>query len=217
MAEIIVYLFLAVFICWYTMPHLVIYLIPIPQRLLAHKCWLKVTAIEILKLPVGLLSPIIVPLALLFTKWEDNHLPHVFSWWDNDISINGDPIDSQGRDAWALDYMENAYYAKAPPRSFWARYVWLGWRNRASALSERLGYAYRRNEFETRIIDGDPETSRAHPGWKFTYTENICQLMIVRKIGNFCIRFNWGYKFFDKPTTMPVGITFSILSRIKNG
>jgi hypothetical protein len=213
------YSIILVFLLWYTIPHILLYFFPIPDdvRRNTHLCWLKVTVIEILKLPVGLLSPIVVPIALLFTKWEDNKLPAIFWWWDNDISINGDEIDSQGRNAWALDYKENAYYAKAPPRSFWARYVWLGWRNRASKLSEAVGYKYEFSEFENRIILGDAATSRGHPGWKFVYTPNISQLMIVKKFGKICIRFNWGYKFFDKPTTMSVGITFSLLSSLKQG
>ena len=213
------YAILALFIVWYLTPHVLIYLYPIPRelRVRAHKCWIKVMLIEWVKLPVGLAAPIVVPIALLFTKWEDNALPRLFAWWDNDISINGDPIDSQGRNAWALDYKENAYYASAPPRSFWARYVWLGWRNRASALSTKLGHFYKLGEFETRKIIGNPTVSRANPGWKFVYTANICQLMIVKPIGSLCIRVNWGYKFFATALTMPVGITFSILSRIKNG
>jgi hypothetical protein len=211
------YLILSILVLWYTIPHLMLYVFPIPRaaRAKAHICWLKVTAIELFKLPIGLLAPIVVPVALLFTKWEDNNLPKLFWWWDNDVSINGDEIDRNGGNAWALDYKENAYYAKAPPRSFWARYVWLGWRNRASALSERLGYRYEKYEFVAREIIGSPDVSRTNPGWKFVYSGPICQLMVVIPLGSkLCYRFNWGYKFFDKPRTPPVGITFSILSRI---
>jgi len=210
------YSIILVFLLWYTIPHILLYFFPIPNgvRRNTHLCWLKVTVIEILKLPVGLLSPIVVPIALLFTKWEDNKLPAIFWWWDNDISINGDEIDSQGRNAWALDYKENAYYAKAPPRSFWARYVWLGWRNRASSLGESLGYEYKGTEFADRVTLGDPLVGRDNPGWKFVSSGPICQLMVVIPLGTrLCYRFNWGYKFFDKPRTPPVGITFSILSR----
>lgn len=202
---------------WYGLPHIVLYFFPIPMRLKfkAHMCWIRLTAIELLKLPVGLLAPIVVPIALLFTKFEDNELPALFKWWDNDISINGDGIDSEGDNAWALDYKKNAYYAKAVPRSFWARYVWLGWRNRASRLGAELGYLYKDKEFSERSTLGDPLVGRDKPGWKFVYSGPICQLMVVIPLGSkLCYRFNWGYKFFDKPRTPPVGITFSILSRI---
>ena len=99
-----------------------------------------------------MLSPIVVPIALIFTKWEDDKLPWLFRWWDNDASINGDvrtndPND--GMSGWALkpvpsDDTEEArgmcYWAPGShPRSFKARYVWLGLRNRASMLSMMLG------------------------------------------------------------------------------
>jgi hypothetical protein len=210
------YLLLISILLWYVLPHIYLYAIPIPMnlRIKAHLCWLRVTATELFKLPVGLLAPVVVPIALLFTKFEDNNLPALFKWWENDISINGDEIDREGNNAWALDYNKNAYYAKAVPRSFWARYVWLGWRNRASRLGESLGYQYKGTEFADRVTLGNKLVSRDIPGWKFVYSGPICQLMIVIPLGtSMCIRVNWGYKFFDKPRTMSVGITFSILSR----
>lgn len=193
-------------ILWYLVPHLIVYLYPIENK--PHKQWLVLSIKSVLIIPAALLAPLIVPIALMFTKWEDDKLPKLFTPWDNDVSINGDR-----KEDWALDNHKPAYYAKAPPRSFWARYVWLGWRNRCSKLVEILGYRYQPGEFASRQIIGDPLASRSHEGYKYIYTNNISQLMIVKRIfSKWCIRFNWGYKFFDKPVTPSATITFSILS-----
>lgn len=197
-------LLITLLVLWYLIPHIVLYMYPVPK---VHKQFLVLSLKSLLILIPGFLAPVVVPVALLFTKWEDDQLPALFKWWDNDVSINGDH-----KEDWALDNKSNAYYADAPPRSFWARYVWLGWRNRCSKLVEMLGYEYLPGEFESRKTLGDTLTSRSHEGYRFTYTENISQLMIVKRLGKVCLRFNWGYKFFDKPITPSATITMSILS-----
>lgn len=190
---------------WYLVPHLMLYLYPIPKK---HTHILSLTVKSLVVVIPSILAPIIVPIALIFTKWKDNKLPRIFSLWDNDVSINGDR-----KEDWGIDNYNHAYYAKSPPRSFWARYVWLGWRNRCSRLVETLGYKYLPNEFENRNIIGNPFTSRSQEGWKYTHTDNISQLVVIKAISkNLCIRYNWGYKFFDKPRTPFATITFSILS-----
>jgi hypothetical protein len=194
------------FLLWYLTPHVMLYLCPIPQalRFKAHWGFLKLSLVSLLILLPGLLAPLVVPVALLFTKWEDDDLPKLFQWWDNDVSINGDDVG-----AWGLDYKQEAYYASAPPRSFWARFVWLGLRNRCSRLVEMLGYRYEEGEFKSRTVLGDPKVDRGHNGWRFTYTKNIQQLMIIKG----AYRFNWGYKFFDKPVTPSATISASFLSK----
>ena len=104
-------------------------------------------------------APIVMLLVLPFVKRSADKLPRAFRRWDNNVSINGDGEavlrDGQwinlrdigwtpepGERVYTYDdpaYTGNAYYANAHPRSFWARYVWLGWRNRASQLSVDLG------------------------------------------------------------------------------
>lgn len=204
----IIYIIFIISLLWYIIPHIVLHLYPIPNKIKTHLDILIVSVKSLIIILPALLAPMVVPIALLFTRWEDNKLPGLFYIWDNDVSINGDH-----REDWALDNYKNAYYAKAPPRSFWARYIWLGWRNRCSKLVELLGYKYTPGEYNSRIIIGNPNTSRSSAGWKYTYTANISQLMIVKKIfNNWCIRFNWGHKFFDKLITPFASITFSILS-----
>lgn len=111
-------------------------------------------------------APIVMLLALPFVKREANRLPRLFRKWDNNISINGDSggvLMPDGRwlqwrnltdEQWkevadygllsvtydSERYRGDAYYALGHhPRSFWARYVWLGLRNRASKLALESG------------------------------------------------------------------------------
>lgn len=98
-------------------------------------------------LPFDLAAPFVVPFLLLFTKSEDDRLKIGDSLWGNDASINGD---IRLPNSWELRPISNnlsdeeeislCYWAKGHhPRSFYARFVWLGLRNRASALSQRMG------------------------------------------------------------------------------
>lgn len=122
-------------------------MIDVPNKGAIARCfgvaWLR----NLLTLLPDLLAPVVVPAALLFTKPEADHLPRLFWWWDNDASINGDnrvagswdlaPIsaDLSNQSEIALCYWAKGHH----PRSFYARWVWLGLRNRASALSQALG------------------------------------------------------------------------------
>jgi hypothetical protein len=125
----------------------------VPDRKRLVACMWEAWAKNLLAIVPDLLAPVAVPVALLFTRWGDEHLPRWAWWWDNDASINGDvrtddPTDGLG--GWALKPVPLArgslqaramcYWAPGHhPRSFYARWVWLGLRNRASALSQALG------------------------------------------------------------------------------
>lgn len=127
-------------------------------------------------------APLVMLLVLPFVKRSANRLPRLFRKWDNNVSINGDGEavlrDGQwinlrdigwtpepGEQAITYDdpaYTGDAYYAKGRhPRSFWARYIWLGWRNRASQLSVDLG---RDVAARPVCISGDMTASRSKPG-----------------------------------------------------
>ena len=107
-------------------------------------------------------APLVMLFVLPFVSRSATHLPNIFSAWDNNISINGDSggvllpdgswLDWRDVADWEavkdlpqysyddLNYLGDAYYAKGhEPTGFWARYAWLGWRNRASALSLKNG------------------------------------------------------------------------------
>lgn len=102
-------------------------------------------------------------------------LPDKWRAYDNDVSINGD----RGTWLWSADghYAELqpcpmddsalplCYYAEGHhPRSKWARWVWLGWRNMASRLASDAGVAITPDMRERLRWWGDKETDRGHPG-----------------------------------------------------
>lgn len=172
-------------------------MLPVPDKGRIAACyigaWLRATA----TIPVDLLAPLVVPIALLFTRWESDHLPRLFSWWDNDASINGDvrtddPTDGLG--GWALkpvplerdsaEAVAMCYWAKGHhPRSFYARWVWLGLRNRASALSQVMGTSA---DGELVVWSG--------PGWSITRVGNVWRYFELLPCGPVLIRLHYGYK-----------------------
>lgn len=72
----------------------------------------------------------IVPIALIFCKKEDEHLPRWAFPWDNEWdSINGYCNDNDWLKRWGPDGV----------RKYWPRFLWLAIRNRSSNLSQMLG------------------------------------------------------------------------------
>lgn len=204
---IVTYLPLAI-AAWNLIPFLILAYLPIPGRTKVHAA--KSLAVSALKglvvLLPDLLAPFVVPVALVFTPREANQLPWLFRWWDNDVSINGD----QGEGT-------PTYYAPGHDRrSFWARYVWLGWRNRASYLGLLMGYRYLPGEKEDTQRWGDPATGRDHAGWCLTRCAHLYQLYLVKRVGPMCIRVNFGHKVWadvgNRPVAMVVNISFSLIS-----
>ncbi|MDB5850956.1 MAG: hypothetical protein JWP29_4708, partial [Rhodoferax sp.] len=150
-----------------------------------------------------LLAPIVVALALIGLKREAESLPRWARWWNNDISINGDRPEY-----WPLDYTGATYYSSSEPRSFRARWVWLGLRNRGSALSLTLGHTYAPGEYEDSEYWGDGATGRDHAGWTLNRRARVYQVYAVRQLGKLCLRTNVGHKIWyrdDVPrATAPV-------------
>lgn len=64
--------------------------IDVPNKSKIAACYFEAWIKNCLTIIPDLTAPIVVPVALLFTKREDNYLPKLFTWWDNDASINGD-------------------------------------------------------------------------------------------------------------------------------
>ena len=104
-------------------------------------------------------APLVCAIALIGLPQSASRLPKWARKWDNNVSINGDgaavlrggqwltlrdDVEAlPGERIYTYDdplYAGDAYYAKGHhPRSLWARYVWVGLRNRASQLSVDLG------------------------------------------------------------------------------
>lgn len=134
-------------------------------------------------------APVVMLLVLPFIKRDADKLPRLFRKWDNNVSMNGDGGGVQNPETgeWTDDravkdwqavqgwlhvnhadprYGGDCYYAKGHhPRSFWARYVWLGWRNRATIASMDAGVECA--EQSQKVADGDGWTvSRAGDLWE---------------------------------------------------
>lgn len=202
MAEIIILLIAGfvgfIFFCHIPIiPLIRIAKIDIPDKSGLVKCVIEAWLKNMLTIIPDLLAPVVVPVVLLFTKWEDDHLPRLFWWWDNDASINGDKRTddpSDGLGGWALkpvplerdspEAIAMCYWAKGHhPRSFYARWVWLGLRNRASSLSQALG-----------TDATGPSTVWNGPTWTVTRVGDKWRYFERLPIGRILIRMHCGYK-----------------------
>lgn len=164
-------------------------------------------------------APIVMLLVLPFVRRSADKLPSLFRRWDNNVSLNGDGeavfIDGKfltaghgitwedynaalARGAYRYTYDDplyhgDAYYAKGHhPRSFWARYVWVGLRNRASQLSKDLGEPVTERPV---CISGNPDIHRNGPYGHFLLKSGNCYhyKSINRWHGLALIR-SYGYK-----------------------
>lgn len=207
---------LVLVLAWNVAPLVMIWRLPdVPREHKVRACYsmLDAAAKGLKVLLPDLLAPIVVAIALLQTKREDDHLP-AWAWrWDNDVSINGDRPEY-----WRADYDGTTYYADAHPRSFKARWIWLGLRNRASALSLKLGHTYTEADKADREHWGDHATGRDHEGWTLNRAGKVYQLYVVKRLKRFptlCRRTNYGHKIWtngdDRPVAMVVNITVSLV------
>ncbi|UYL85420.1 envelope protein [Acidovorax phage Alfacinha1] len=201
--------------------------VPLRHRTAAALSFLRASVRGLVMLPADLLAPIVVPFALLQTRWEAEALPRWARWWDNDVGINGDKFEwiadaatgvgvpqpvplADTIEARALCYWAPGHH----PRSRWARWVWLGLRNRASAMALQLGRAADYSQpVETW---GDVATGRGHAGWVLRHHAGAYQLYATRRLGGLCLRTNYGHKVdvtvWKREVLPVVCITASLLS-----
>lgn len=161
--------------------------------------------------PYDMTAPLVMLLVLPFVPREADFLPPAFRHWDNDVSMNGDGAGWQDDEGEWFDtrvrpapdgvavvrhsdpaYGGDCYYARGHhPRSFWARYVWLGWRNRASALSLALG-----REVGERpvVVAGDPDISTSRAGFTLFGYGDTYNYRSIRKVGPFALIRHYGFK-----------------------
>lgn len=177
-------------------------------------------------------APVVMLLVLPFVKKEAERLPTLFSKWDNEVSINGDGYAVLRDNRWVRvmgdelqgeiavpysspDYTGDAYYCKRfHPRSFFARYVWLGLRNRASKASEDAGVVITATDREDSERWGT-EPSKSKEGTLLIRAGKNYQIMSTKKIGVFCRRTNYGFKLnnslaFNRARAMVVCIAVSL-------
>ena len=180
-----------------------------PSKVKIIRCFIGAWFKSLITLPFDLLAPVVVPLALIFTKWEDEKLPWLFRFWDNDAGPHGDvrtddPNDGLG--GWGLKPvpLEDTPEARAMcywaprhhPRSFYARFVWLGLRNRASYLSQLLGV---KAEGDYKVWVKDKAKLYEVNGY-YKYIEEIT-------VGSFVIRLHYGYKVPTIPGEPKAAVT----------
>ena len=158
-------------------------------------------------------APLVMLLVLPFVPRSADRLPRLFRAWDNNVSLNGDghgwmDADGQwhhGRDGvqprpgtyiYSYDdplYAGDAYYAEGHhPRSFWARYIWVGLRNRASQLSAEYGVQVIERP---RCISGNPHIHRNGPYGHFVleYGDRY-HFKSMRRIGPYTLIRSYGHK-----------------------
>ena len=220
---------LSLILVWNAVPHLFLWSlkgVEVEHKRRASKSFLIASLKGLVVLPFKMLAPIVMLFVLPFVKKEADRLPKLFWFWDNNISINGDGWGKNPDGTWVPygheSYTGDAYYAKGHhPRSFWARYVWLGWRNRASKLAEKLGIVVTPELNADRQKWGTEGVNRkagptAVRGWSLFRMGSHYQLYAVYDLAfTLCFRFNWGFKVWGadnrEPQAMVVNIAGSII------
>lgn len=194
-------------------------------------------------LPYSLSAPVICAIFLPFVKWDAEAVPRLFWQWDNNVNMNGDNgkvYPGQTKQVWhhgsnrivtlrwwqPLEDNEEAralcYWAKGHhPRSFYARWIWLGLRNRAKAYSQFLGRDVVKGDTK---YWGDLNQDRGHEGARVLCNNGVWQMARTKKIPikywpgksfDLCLVQNFGYKIgivdYDKDArAMPVYVMSSI-------
>lgn len=162
--------------------------------------------------PYDLSAPLVTLVALLFTPRSADRLPAWASKWDNDVSLNGDGhgwLDAEGQWHHGRDGVEppagterisyddpryggDAYYAEGHhPRSFYARWVWVGLRNRASKLSKDLGV---RVEGQPEVISGSMDIGRRQEGHFVLKYGDAYHYKCFKRLGPFVLIRSYGHK-----------------------
>ena len=110
--------------------------------------WMKALWMFVKGIPIELSSFVITPIALLFCKKEDEHLPKWLYWYDEpNFGINGDY-------GWKKDH-----FPEPTNKTWWARTRWL-WRNRINGYQiAKQGYNVEKTDISTLRILGDPNAT----------------------------------------------------------
>lgn len=113
------------------------------------KQWLQVVKNFIIEFPLEILAFFIVPIALLFVKESDDHLPLCFRWFeDADDFYDGQSAAINGDGGWRRDHFP-------PPknRTYFARLCWL--------LRNRIGY-FSVKYLGVKVLDVQPSSVVTH-------------------------------------------------------
>lgn len=166
------------------------------------QAWIK----NLITMPFDLSAPFVVPIALIFTKWEAERLPKLFKLWDNEVNLNGDngPKTLDKKNQADID---SCYWAKGHhPRSFYARYQWIGLRNRATWAAWKLGYVPKPGDQRQTWEQGDVDNGK---GWRLQVVGGKYRF----RYHNEPLRIHYGYKVGGEKWEEPgnvVAIGFSL-------
>lgn len=153
---------------------------------------------------------VLLPLCLCLSRSADD-LPAEWADWDNNVSINGDSAGWLRGTEWvqvrdepapagveAIGYSDtryegDAYYARGHhPRSWFARWVWLAWRNVRAGLAQRNGIEPAQRP--ALIAGTEQEPSTQFEGAQLWSDGSNYQLLATRRLGLLCLRTNIGPK-----------------------
>ena len=94
---------------------------------------LQLLAIIIVELPLEIVGYIVVPIALLFTKKDDEHLPKWAKWFEDASDLyDGENSAINGDSGWRKEH-----YPNGKNKTYLARLKWL-YRNRIGYFSSRI-------------------------------------------------------------------------------
>ena len=154
----------------------------------------KWSALFTTSLIFDILGVIIIPIALLFAKESDDHLPSIFWPWDNDRDgINGDG--ETGISGW-----RGPEHANGLERTFWYRYVWLAFRNPSNNYGYFCGIEPK-GDFS--VIGNEDFGITQSTGCVFVTCDNGWCFYLVLPYGfGKGIRIAAGWKFWDRTRTL---------------
>ena len=171
------------------------------KMMLKIKEILQLIAIILIELLLEILSFVVVPIALLFCKKDDEHLPKIFRWFEdaNDY-YDGKCAAINGDSGW-----REKHYPEPTNRTYKARLLWL-LRNRIGRFSsEILGVKVDEvNPYSIQTI-GDPNIT-SNGGKKSGFCKVTCVLKNGKKrfgffrvvrYGKFYCRIYLGWKLMD--------------------
>ena len=101
--------------------------------MLKFREFLQLFGIIAIELPLELVSWLIAPIALLFCKKDDEHLPKIFRWFEDASDYyDGENSAINGDSGWRKEH-----YPNGKNRTYFARILWL-YRNRIGYFSSRV-------------------------------------------------------------------------------
>lgn len=153
---------------------------------------------------------VLLPLCICLPRSADA-LPDECAEWDNNVSINGDSAGWLRGTEWVQvrdepppegveligysdpRYEGDAYYARGHhPRSWYARWIWLAWRNVRSGEAERTGITPVQRP--ARIAGTAHEPTTSAEGVELWSDGANYSLLATRRLGPLCLRTNIGPK-----------------------